>query len=197
MKTLTGMAAIVMSGVLIAGTAFAQAGTGAGSTADKQAGSAKQETNQNDKQADSAKQDATQKDKQAGSTKQDANQKARGRADAGQPGAGERSSSGKDASANATSTGMPGADKQTVTNVQEALKDKGQDPGPIDGVMGARTRAALQAYQKAQGLEATGRLDAKTMASLGIQTPANDGSSASPSSPSAPPGAGGSTGGTR
>ena len=183
MKILTGMAAIVMSGVLIAGTAFAQAGTGAGSSADQQAGSPKQETNQ--------------KDKQGGSTKQEANQKARGRADAGQPGAGERTSSGKDASADATSTGVPGADKQTVSDVQQALKDKGQDPGPVDGVMGARTRAALQAYQKAQSLEATGRLDAKTMASLGIQTPANDGSSASPTSPSASPSVGGSTGGTR
>lgn len=58
---------------------------------------------------------------------------------------------------------------QTIRQAQEALKNKGRDPGPIDGVLGPRTVAALDAYQKAEGLATTGRLDAKTMASLGIQ----------------------------
>jgi peptidoglycan hydrolase-like protein with peptidoglycan-binding domain len=54
-----------------------------------------------------------------------------------------------------------------IERVQKALKDSGHDPGPIDGVSGPRTAAALKAYQKAQGLEATGRLDDATLAKLG------------------------------
>ena len=54
-----------------------------------------------------------------------------------------------------------------IERVQKALKDNGHDPGPIDGVNGPRTAAALKAYQKAQGLEATGRLDDATAAKLG------------------------------
>ena len=41
---------------------------------------------------------------------------------------------------------------QTIRQAQEALKNKGRDPGPIDGVLGPRTVAALNAYQKAEGL---------------------------------------------
>jgi peptidoglycan hydrolase-like protein with peptidoglycan-binding domain len=58
---------------------------------------------------------------------------------------------------------------RTIRQAQEALKNKGRDPGPIDGVLGPRTVAALDAYQKAEGLATTGRLDAKTIESLGIQ----------------------------
>ena len=54
-----------------------------------------------------------------------------------------------------------------IQRAQQALKQAGHDPGPIDGVMGARTRAALEAYQKQQGLEASGQLDPATAAKLG------------------------------
>jgi peptidoglycan hydrolase-like protein with peptidoglycan-binding domain len=52
--------------------------------------------------------------------------------------------------------------------VQEALKAKGNDPGPIDGRMGPKTRAALKAFQEASGLKATGQLDNQTAEKLGI-----------------------------
>ena len=52
--------------------------------------------------------------------------------------------------------------------VQEALKAKGNDPGPIDGRMGPQTRAALKAFQESNGLKATGRLDSQTAEKLGI-----------------------------
>jgi peptidoglycan hydrolase-like protein with peptidoglycan-binding domain len=58
---------------------------------------------------------------------------------------------------------------RTIRQAQEALKNKGRDPGPIDGVLGPRTVAALDAYQKAEGLATTGRLDAKTLESLGVK----------------------------
>ena len=51
---------------------------------------------------------------------------------------------------------------------QQALKDKGHDPGAIDGKMGRNTRAALADYQKAEGLTVTGRLDNDTRAKLGM-----------------------------
>jgi len=57
---------------------------------------------------------------------------------------------------------------QDVMAAQQALKDKGQDPGTIDGKMGRRTRAALADYQKAEGFKVTGRLDDDTRAKLGI-----------------------------
>ena len=52
--------------------------------------------------------------------------------------------------------------------VQEALKAKGNDPGPIDGRMGSKTRAALKAFQESNGLKATGQLDSQTAEKLGV-----------------------------
>ena len=59
------------------------------------------------------------------------------------------------------------SDRAQVERAQQALKDAGHDPGSIDGVMGARTSAALKAYQKKEGLSVTGQLDDATQAKLG------------------------------
>ena len=58
--------------------------------------------------------------------------------------------------------------QQEVKSAQEALKAKGYDPGASDGAMGPRTRAALRNFQKAEGLRATGQLDADTRSKLGV-----------------------------
>jgi peptidoglycan hydrolase-like protein with peptidoglycan-binding domain len=58
---------------------------------------------------------------------------------------------------------------ERVRAVQEALKSKGHDPGPIDGIFGPKTEAALKSFQKAENLEASGRGDAQTLAKLGVQ----------------------------
>jgi cytosine/adenosine deaminase-related metal-dependent hydrolase len=55
-----------------------------------------------------------------------------------------------------------------VRDAQRALRELGYAPGPIDGVIGAKTRSALTRYQQAQRLPATGQLDAETMARLDI-----------------------------
>ena len=68
-----------------------------------------------------------------------------------------------------------------VMSMQQALKDKGHDPGPIDGRMGPHTRSALKSYQQAEGLKATGRLDSDTRARLGMATSSTVSPSASPS----------------
>ncbi|MEZ4407953.1 MAG: peptidoglycan-binding protein [Polyangiales bacterium] len=49
-----------------------------------------------------------------------------------------------------------------VTGVQARLRNLGYDPGPIDGVVGARTRRALRRFQSDHGLDATGEPDAAT-----------------------------------
>jgi peptidoglycan hydrolase-like protein with peptidoglycan-binding domain len=59
--------------------------------------------------------------------------------------------------------------KDRIRAVQERLKQAGFDPGPIDGVMGAKTREALEKYQASHGLSKSGALDAKTLGSLGIE----------------------------
>ena len=43
--------------------------------------------------------------------------------------------------------------------IQMGLESLGHDPGPADGKIGSRTRVALRAWQEAQGLAPTGRLD--------------------------------------
>jgi Putative peptidoglycan binding domain len=58
--------------------------------------------------------------------------------------------------------------QREVKSAQEALKAKGYDAGASDGAMGPRTRAALRNFQKAEGLRATGRLDADTRSKLGV-----------------------------
>jgi peptidoglycan hydrolase-like protein with peptidoglycan-binding domain len=58
--------------------------------------------------------------------------------------------------------------QQEVKSAQEALKAKGYNAGASDGAMGPRTRAALRNFQKAEGLRATGRLDADTRSKLGV-----------------------------
>jgi peptidoglycan hydrolase-like protein with peptidoglycan-binding domain len=55
-----------------------------------------------------------------------------------------------------------------IKRVQEALKEKGHDPGPVDGILGPRTSEALKQFQQANGIEATGTLNAETKAKLGL-----------------------------
>jgi hypothetical protein len=50
--------------------------------------------------------------------------------------------------------------------IQQTLKKAGFDPGVIDGDMGPQTKAAVRAFQKANGLEIDGVVGPKTMAAL-------------------------------
>jgi len=53
-----------------------------------------------------------------------------------------------------------------VEGLQQRLAWLGYDPGAVDGIFGARTQAALQAFQRARGLPAHGRLDQATAEAL-------------------------------
>lgn len=50
-------------------------------------------------------------------------------------------------------------DRGDVRAAQEALLSLGYDPGPIDGLVGPKVRDAVRAFQAANGLTETGRLD--------------------------------------
>jgi peptidoglycan hydrolase-like protein with peptidoglycan-binding domain len=60
------------------------------------------------------------------------------------------------------------ADRDNIKKVQQTLRDKGFDPGPIDGHMGSQTREAISQYQKSENLPVTGHLDAETAGKLGV-----------------------------
>jgi membrane-bound lytic murein transglycosylase B len=72
---------------------------------------------------------------------------------------------------------------------QDALAKLGFDPGSADGLIGANTRAALRAWQKARGLPADGYLSVDLVgrlvaeATLGVATP-SPAPAATPASPS-------------
>jgi Putative peptidoglycan binding domain len=63
----------------------------------------------------------------------------------------------------------PAVKDDLVRDVQGRLDSAGFAPGPVDGKLGPLTQRALRNFQEARGLEATGALDARTLAALGLQ----------------------------
>lgn len=53
-------------------------------------------------------------------------------------------------------TVKPGSKGSIVEELQRRLEDEGFEPGPIDGVFGKKTRAAVVAFQKSCGLQPDG-----------------------------------------
>ena len=52
-----------------------------------------------------------------------------------------------------------GLDREAQRLIQRGLRERGFDPGQLDGIIGRRTRAALRRWQTAQGVRPTGYLD--------------------------------------
>jgi hypothetical protein len=52
--------------------------------------------------------------------------------------------------------------KEAVLQLQETLIELGYNPGPVDGIFGKRTAAALKKFQQDHGLSCTGTVDEKT-----------------------------------
>ncbi len=56
--------------------------------------------------------------------------------------------------------------KKAVRNIQLILQKNGYDAGTADGVMGNKTRDAISAFQKANGMKPTGEVDQKLVEAL-------------------------------
>jgi hypothetical protein len=59
--------------------------------------------------------------------------------------------------------------REDIRRGQQLLAELGFDPGPIDGFMGPRTRAAIEAFQDAQSIEVTGEMSRSLIDLLAIQ----------------------------
>lgn len=80
------------------------------------------------------------------------------------------------------------SEKMDVKAAQQSLRDHGFDPGPIDGIHGPRTTAAVRQYQKAQGLTVNGHLDSATTARLNVPSATPSASPATDARTDAPAG---------
>lgn len=65
-----------------------------------------------------------------------------------------------------TAKGAAAQSKTQLSQVQQALKAKGYDPGTTD----AQTQEAIRKFQQANGLPVTGTVDGQTAKALGIST---------------------------
>jgi peptidoglycan hydrolase-like protein with peptidoglycan-binding domain len=70
-----------------------------------------------------------------------------------------------------------------VRQAQNELHQQGLYDGPIDGIVGPKTKSGLNTYQQRHGLQQTARLDEETLRSMGLA-----GGSAQASGSSTPPG---------
>lgn len=61
-----------------------------------------------------------------------------------------------------------------ILEVQRRLTELGYNPGPIDGVWGKKTQAAIREFQRNNGLPVTGRLDEETKKRLAFSESAED-----------------------
>jgi len=59
----------------------------------------------------------------------------------------------------------------SLAKVQIQLKREGHYHGPIDGILGSQTGAAIRRYQLAKHLRVTGELNEETYRALGIPSP--------------------------
>lgn len=62
----------------------------------------------------------------------------------------------------------PAHDPPTISRAQARLLELGYRIGKADGILGPRTKGALQQYQRAKGLAETGALDHATLVALGL-----------------------------
>jgi hypothetical protein len=58
--------------------------------------------------------------------------------------------------------------REVMSGIQQALNERGYDAGPTDGVLGPKTRSAIEDYQADAGLQVTGRPSEALVERLGI-----------------------------
>lgn len=57
-----------------------------------------------------------------------------------------------------------------IKDIQIALNEAGFTPGPVDGVVGPKTRRGVKEFQVSRKLPATGRIDGKTLRELKVHS---------------------------
>jgi peptidoglycan hydrolase-like protein with peptidoglycan-binding domain len=67
---------------------------------------------------------------------------------------------------------VPDLDDEKIRQIQQALHDKGVDPGPAD--FGTRTKQAVRDFQDRYGIKASGDLNNQTLYALGAPELAGD-----------------------
>jgi hypothetical protein len=149
MKSRTILATLTAGGLLLATSGLAQTTPGGSSGATDPSKSGQSATQQSP--SGSGAQPSTPSG--SGSGTQPSMQSGSGQTGAGssaQPSM--QSGSGQAGAGSGAEQGMA-MDKEKVRQLQEALKSKGHDPGPVDGIMGPKTQAALREYQKAENVQ--------------------------------------------
>ena len=104
---------------------------------------------------------------------------------------GAQSSQTQSAQPDSKSSQASSQSPEMVKQAQEKLSAAGHDAGEPDGIVGPKTQSALKEFQESKGLQASGELDQKTMAALGM----SEGSSSSGGSSSGGSSSGGSSSG--
>ncbi len=61
---------------------------------------------------------------------------------------------------------QPSMARSDIREIQSLLAQSGYDPGPIDGLMGQKTRTAIRAFERDNGLSVTGRPSRQLQADL-------------------------------
>jgi peptidoglycan hydrolase-like protein with peptidoglycan-binding domain len=56
----------------------------------------------------------------------------------------------------------------TAVDVQRLLNQNGYYSGPVDGIIGPASSAAISSYQSSNGLPVTGQIDQGLLSSLGL-----------------------------
>ena len=71
---------------------------------------------------------------------------------------------------------VSGLDQQKTREIQQALQEKGFEPGSVDGMMSSQTKQAISEFQRDSNLPATGTVDEKTAERLGVELSSSSGS---------------------
>ena len=69
---------------------------------------------------------------------------------------------------------MADVSEADVQNIKEALSHEGFTPGPMNGELDTQTQQALRQFQRKNNLPATGAIDDRTAARLGVKIPTVD-----------------------
>jgi hypothetical protein len=63
-------------------------------------------------------------------------------------------------------TDDPGTSRAERRQIQQALLDRGYDLGEVDGLIGAKSREAISAFQKSKGMTVNGRAGQQVLKAL-------------------------------